>query len=262
MAGGVQEYCFAMPPSLGAESVRFLARQFADVLFEAGFTTVIPMKSYAEVENALLDGEAHAAWGPPIVCGRVERAGGLVALQSERAGSKTYRSALLTRASSGYKSLEALARTDVPVRAAWVDPWSMGGYVLPKHHVEASGYDPDKLFDSHLFLGSYEACVKALLGYDADITACFAGPRGLGHIEIADDRARELAVIAETDECPADAIVLSPKLPALETSTLAASLRALADSAEAMTILSMALDVDGLAPVAAEVYAALPFLGR
>ena len=43
---------FALPPSLGEGPVRELALRFADVLFAAGFATVIPMKSYELLERA------------------------------------------------------------------------------------------------------------------------------------------------------------------------------------------------------------------
>ena len=55
--GDGQGFCFALPPSLGLDPVKELARRFADVLYGAGFTTVVPMKSYEELEQAILKGD-------------------------------------------------------------------------------------------------------------------------------------------------------------------------------------------------------------
>ena len=45
-------YSFGIPPSLGFEPVKELAREFADVLFAGGFTQVTPFKSYEELERS------------------------------------------------------------------------------------------------------------------------------------------------------------------------------------------------------------------
>ena len=250
-------YCFALPPSLGKEPVRVLARMVAEVLYTAGFSTVAPFKSYALMEAALLEGEAHAGWGPPIVCGRIEQQGGRVALRAVRYGWVTYRSVLLCRAhdhieldrlgSPGYRQL----------RAVWVDPWSMAGYILPREHLRSKGAELSTAFSSELMLGSYMDCFAAVLDSHADLTAGYAGRRGLGHIELCGERATQLRTLAYTDETPHDALVLSPKLTADQADELCAALRALSQDAESMDVLGRAFDLDGFDDPPAGTYSEL-----
>jgi ABC-type phosphate/phosphonate transport system substrate-binding protein len=238
-------YCFALPPSLGKESIRALALTVAEVLYNAGFTTVTPYKSYAELEAALLDGTAHAGWGPPIVCGRIENAGGRVAMRAVRYGWVTYRSVLLCRAGD-HIELDRLGSPGYrQVRAAWVDPWSMAGYVLPREHLRSKGAALETAFSSEQMLGSYKDCFDAVLDARADITAGYAGRRGQGHIELCGDRAPELRTIAYTDETPNDGVVLSPHLSERDANSLCNVLRGLRGDPSAMDVLGQAFDVDG-----------------
>lgn len=236
--------CFALPPSLGADSVRELARRFADVLFDVGFTTVVPMKTYEQLELALLDGEADAAWGPPIVCARVEAAGGQVPLRAVRYGAVTYRSVLICR-SSDPLDLRQLGTPDGRLaRAVWVDPRSMGGYVLPRRYLRARGIDLKRAFISERALGSYDACFQAVLRGDADITASFASRRGVGYVELCRERALELRTLAYTDESPNDGVVVSPRLDPEQASSLIAGLKRLIANPSSRSALASTFHVD------------------
>lgn len=202
--------CFALPPSLGAKQVRNLARQFAAVLYEAGFSTVVPVNSYELLERSLLNGDVHAAWGPPMVCAKVEDAGGAVALRAVRHGCTSYRSALLCRSHDDMK-LEELGPTGQRrLRAVWVDEHSMAGYILPCHHLRTLGIDLDAAFESHRLLGSYEACFEAVIECEADLTASYANARGIGYVELCGDDAFHLRTLAYTTDCPNDGVVISP----------------------------------------------------
>ena len=235
---------FALPPSLGKEPVRELARQFADVLYGAGFDTIIPMKSYEALEKALLDGDVDAAWGPPIVCARVESAGGAIAMRAVRYGAVTYRSVLICRAHDDLdiKSLGSVGSRRP--RAVWVDHWSMGGYILPRAHLRSKGVDPETALSEQRMLGSYEACFLEVLEGDADLTASFAGRRGLGYVELCGDRAFQLRTIAYTDQSPNDAVVLSPKIESARANALVAGVQTLLESARSKEILASTFDVD------------------
>src|SRR5262245_13451907 len=120
----MSDWRFALPPSLGKEPVRARARQFASLLYEAGFATVWPQDSYGNLEDRLLSGEAHAAWGPPLICARVEAAGGVVALRGIRYGAASYRSVILCRAEDRME-LVNLGKMRRRPRAVWVDESSM-----------------------------------------------------------------------------------------------------------------------------------------
>ena len=232
--------CFALPPSLGTESSRMVARDLADVLYGVGFDTVLPTRSYAELERVLLTGEADAAWGPPLVCARVERAGGAVAFRGLRGGSTEYHAVLLGRRRDEL-DLERLVPPATPfLRAAWVDPWSMAGYILPRHHLRASGFDPAAVFADERTFGSYEACFEAVLDFRADVTASFSGPRGHGYIELCGPESRMLSVFAETRSCPNDGLIVCGDAAADVTERL----RAAIGHRRTMEVLAISFDID------------------
>lgn len=210
----MSDLCFALPPSLGAQNVRALARQFAAILYEAGFSTVMPVSSYETLERSLLSGEIHAAWGPPMVCARVQSAGGSVALRAVRYGCSVYRSALLCRSHDDLKLEEVGSLGLRRLRAVWVDPHSMGGYVMPRHHLRSRGIDLTQAFEQESILGSYEACFEAVMSCEADVTASYANARGVGYVEICGEEAYHLRVFAYTEECSNDGVVVSPKVSA------------------------------------------------
>lgn len=210
----MSDLCFALPPSLGAQNVRALARQFAAILYEAGFSTVVPVSSYETLERSLLSGEIHAAWGPPMVCARVQSAGGSVALRAVRYGCSVYRSALLCRSHDDLKLEEVGSLGLRRLRAVWVDPHSMGGYVMPRHHLRSRGIDLTQAFEQESILGSYEACFEAVMSCEADVTASYANARGVGYVEICGEEAYHLRVFAYTEECSNDGVVVSPKVSA------------------------------------------------
>ena len=76
--GGPFAFKFGLPPSLGREPSFEKARELAPLLDHAGFSMVIPCKTYEELEQKLCSGALDLAWGPPYVCARVEAAGGTI----------------------------------------------------------------------------------------------------------------------------------------------------------------------------------------
>jgi phosphonate transport system substrate-binding protein len=248
--------CFALPPSLGAQNVRTLAREFAGVLYEAGFSTVVPINSYELLERSLLNGEVHAAWGPPMVCARIEEAGGAVVLRALRNGSDSYRSALLCRSQDDLR-VEELGRKDRRrLRAVWVDQHSMAGHLMPRHHLRSLGIDLAQAFESESFLGSYEACFDAVIECRADITASYANARGIGYVELCKDEAYHLRTCAYTAECPNDGVVVSPSAKGLEHDIRGRLTRLLSMSAH-RGIFCAALGVDDMDEPPAKTYVGL-----
>lgn len=227
--------------------MRTLAREFAAVLYEAGFATVVPVSSYQLLERGLLSGDMHAAWGPPMVCARVEQAGGVVALRAVRSGSISYRSALVCRAHDDL-AIEEVGQLGLrKLRAVWVDEHSMGGYVLPRHQLRSQGVDFATAFESERLLGSYEACFEAVMGCDADITASYANAGGLGYVEICPENAYQLRTISYTAECSNDGVVVSPAAVASHVDVFA-RLTALMENPGHRAIFCAAFNVDDLAP--------------
>ena len=211
-----------------------LAREFADVLFEAGFTTVVPFKSYEALQHGVLTGEVDAAWGPPLICARVEAAGGTVALRAVRRGEVTYRSVLLVRVQDRFE-LASLGTGEYRPRAVWVDSWSMAGYLLPRAHLRRIGVDPAKAFSSEKMLGSYTACFDAVLEVDADLTASFIGTTQLE--AMWGDRMRRLRPAGYSEEIPNDGIVIAPSLAVEQRTALIGRLRKLMSNSRSHHVL-------------------------
>jgi ABC-type phosphate/phosphonate transport system substrate-binding protein len=238
-------FSFGLAPSLGIESVKELAREFADLLFDAGFTSVVPFRSYEELEHSLLDGEVDAAWGPPIVCARIEANGGSVPFRAVRDGTTSYRSVLLCRQNDTIE-IAALGRPgSAKPRAVWVDEWSMGGYILPRHHLARAGVELEGAFAEERLAGSYEECFNAVLDGDADLTASWDGPRGAGYVEICGNSASLFRTLGYTEASPNDALVVAPQLDRSRKDELEGGFRQLIHTPRSLEVLAAMFDVDG-----------------
>jgi len=187
-----------------------MARELASLLDHSGFSMVIPFKSYEDLEHALFGGGIDVAWCPPIVCARIEAAGGGILLRGVRGEERTYRSALVARAQDTF-DLDALDKGTFRPRAAWVDRSSVGGYLLARAHLRKLGVAVERAFLQQSMLGSYAACLEALLSFETDLTALFAGRQGLE--PLWGGKAKRLKVLAFTEDVPNDGVVLSPALP-------------------------------------------------
>lgn len=232
---------FGLPPSLGREPSWELARELAAVLDDAEFSTVIPFASYEDLERQLFSGEVDAAWAPPMICARVEAAGGTVALRGVRGDERTYRSAIVTRSQDVF-DLSALHRRTFRPRVAWVDRSSVGGYLLARAHLRRLGIAVDTAFLQESMLGSYTACIDALLGFETDLSALFVTKLGLE--AFWGPKARRLKAIAYTDEVPNDGVAVSPSLLPSRAAQLLERLHRLLESAASHRQLTAILQVD------------------
>jgi phosphonate transport system substrate-binding protein len=239
--GGSLDLKFGLPPSLGREPTWELARELAALLDDAEFSMVIPLPSYEELERHLFSGEVDAAWAPPLVCARVEAAGGTVALRGIRGEERTYRSALVTRSQDIF-DLDSLDRGTFRPRVAWVDRSSVGGYLLARAHLRRLGISVETAFLQEQMLGSYAACIDALLGFETDLSALFVGKQGLE--PFWGPKARRLKAIAYTEDVPNDGIVISPSLLPDRAALVIARLHRLLDTPGAGHQLTAMLQVD------------------
>jgi ABC-type phosphate/phosphonate transport system substrate-binding protein len=235
-------FSFGLPPSLGKGPVFEMAREFADVLFAARFTSVVPYKSYEALQKALFDGEIDAAWGPPVICARVEAAGGVIAQRAVRRGSTTYRSALVNRKQDRW-DLNVVKTGGFRPRAVWVDEWSMGGYLLARALLKKEGIDLQAQLLNERWLGSYTACFESLGEYDGDITASFVGSTG-GLETIWGSKTERLQILALSDESPNDGIVLAPKLDENRILHLRDNIQQLLDNRNAHKVLCSQFSVE------------------
>ncbi|MEO6420213.1 MAG: PhnD/SsuA/transferrin family substrate-binding protein [Polyangiaceae bacterium] len=191
-----------------------VGQRFADLtawLTRESGLSIIPRcaLSYEELARMLRSHEAHLAWLPPIVFLRLEHGKVAAPLVSHRrSGHSTFQSVLVVRASSPIQSLDGMRGA----RAAWVDPWSAAGYVLPRLELWALGMDPRTMFSKETFFGSHDGAVRALLADEADVVATFAQREsdgsvsggGWSKIAGADDTVRVLATFGAI---PNDVIV-------------------------------------------------------
>jgi phosphonate transport system substrate-binding protein len=133
--------------------------------------TVSPAESYDQLARRVHKKAFDVAWIPPIP---------FIALQSKksvtplvtlfRGGATQFHTAIIVRADSRVRTPSGLRGK----RAAWVDPHSASGFVLPRVQLAALGIDPRTAFGEERFYGSHEAVVRAVVGGRADFAATYA----------------------------------------------------------------------------------------
>lgn len=125
--------------------------------------------SYEALATDVREGRIDVAWLPPIVYVRlgevVTPIGSIL-----RGGASAYEAALIVRASSKIRTVDALRGA----RAGWVDPWSAAGFVLPRVKLALSGIDPRTVFRTETFHGSHRSAIKALLEGACDVAGTYA----------------------------------------------------------------------------------------
>jgi phosphonate transport system substrate-binding protein len=141
-----------------------------------------------------------------------------------------------------------VVRRDAPIanprdlegkRAAWVDPHSASGYVLPRIALAAVGVDPRVAFREEKFYQSHDAVLRAVLEGRADFAATFAwldreGNVGRGawlEIPGAEDAFRALATFGAI---PADVIAARSQLDEATRERIAAALLRLVEEDPAL----------------------------
>jgi phosphate/phosphite/phosphonate ABC transporter binding protein len=139
---------------------------------------ILEAKSYDDLAQAMHRKEVDVAWLPPIPYLALERREEVVALVSNhRDGRAPYHSVLIVNA----KSLLYTPADVQGKRAAWVDPRSAAGYVLPRIELAEDGIDL-RSFQGEKFFGSHDAVAQAVIEGRADFGATYAGLDGKGAI--------------------------------------------------------------------------------
>ncbi len=235
----------ALPPSLGQSVAGERGRRLEAFLGHAlkRTTQVVVAASYEALAKELLSGKCEAAWAPPFVCARIEAMGVRVLVRGVRKGASSYRGAMMCRADSKL-TIDALQGT----KASWCDRDSVGGYLLPLALLRNKGLDPNKVFASQTFSGSYQASLESLLKGESDLTSIFAsGGKGAvtsGVDELLPGRQHLVKVLAFTDESPNDGVAVSMSAPNELTMELEKVLLQLHDSAEGAAILKETFNAD------------------
>ena len=193
------------------EELCTLASAAAGVRFEPVLTS-----SYAELTAAIREGEVGLAWLPPVPTIELEtrNAASVLAIPSRR-GATIYHAAFITRR-GGPKTLAELRGR----RAAWVQRDSAAGYLVPRMHLAAQGFDVLRFFARELFVHSHSGVVDAVVNGDADVGATFCGVDGTGKVirsawqDEAGNNLRPIEALATMGPIPNDALVAASEVPA------------------------------------------------
>src|SRR5690606_17080139 len=131
------------------------------------------------LERAAAEGSAELVWAPAAICAELEGSARSI-FKVVRGGRSTYRAALVARreARLGLERLEGK-------RAAWVDPRSLGGYLLVARHLRELGIDPTCTFASQEFLGTHPAALAEVVEGRADVAAVSVAGPSEQHVEEA-----------------------------------------------------------------------------
>lgn len=139
---------------------------------------VLEAKSYDDLAASVNRREVDVAWLPPIPLLALERREAVTPLVSNhRDGAAPYHSVLIVHSSSLLYTPRDVAKK----RAAWVDPRSASGYVLPRIELAEDGVDLRALA-AEKFFGSHESVAAAVVEKRADFGATFAGLDARGAI--------------------------------------------------------------------------------
>jgi phosphonate transport system substrate-binding protein len=195
-----------------------LASTVAQVRFEPVMTS-----SYDELAGAIRDGEVGLAWLPPIPTIELEqrRAASILAIPARR-GATTYHAAFVVRR-GGPKTLAELRGR----RAAWVQRDSAAGYLVPRMHLAAQGFDVLRFFSREIFVHSHTGVVDAVVGGDADVGATFCSVDSVTNKVVLSlwqdengNSIRPVEAIATMGPIPNDALVAAAEVPAAARSAL------------------------------------------
>jgi phosphonate transport system substrate-binding protein len=209
--------CFGyVAPHVQTEARLSMAEFWIDVGAEASLEIMVTeAKSYEELTRLLVGGDVDFAWLPPIPLVALERRKAAVPLVSHhRDGSSDFHCVVVARTDSAIVALSDLKGR----RAAWVDPYSASGYVLPRIELFARGIDPRTAFFAEKFYHSHDVALRAVLQRRADFTATWAGLDASGKVvrapwfemDMAEDALR---VVGELGTIPGDTIASRPNLP-------------------------------------------------
>jgi phosphate/phosphite/phosphonate ABC transporter binding protein len=191
--------------------------------------------SYEALAMSVREGAVDVAWLPPIVLVRLAEA--VTALGSIlRGGRASYESALVVRADSKIKTVEALRGA----RAGWIDPWSAAGFVLPRVKLALLGIDPRAIFRTEKFFGAHRAAIEALADGACDVVGTYARSDDRGEITSGawtEVDGAHVRVLASMGAIPPDVIAVRRNLLPSTHEKLLDALRAAAADEEAQKLL-------------------------
>ena len=196
------------PPTLGRVRASARAQLLAETLGrQIGRRTIVKVaQTYAELEESVLARQVDVAWAPPSICARAEQREQTI-LKAVRQNRSMYRSALICRQGDQLDVDHLQGK-----RAAWVDPLSTGGHLLAASLLKQRGYDPESLFSSQKYHGSYQGALLSIIRGQADISSIYA--YGVEDVDVRWSLSEhvgasevQLQAFAFTDESPSDGLI-------------------------------------------------------
>jgi phosphate/phosphite/phosphonate ABC transporter binding protein len=213
-------------------------------------TSVVVANDYHDLLAKTLDGEIDVAWMPPLVYAAAIASGATLVAVNRRKGAVTYRACLLVRSDSPVKEVSDMRK----LRAAWTDPDSACGYLLPRMYLRASGADLRDVFVSERFYGSATAACSAVADGDADVCSSFV-TEATAHdhaqvladvAKVYPDSATRLRVLAVTTSIPSDGMVVGPHIGVTRRQALGEALFGLHASDGGGAVLKQLMNSDQL----------------
>jgi serine/threonine protein kinase/ABC-type phosphate/phosphonate transport system substrate-binding protein len=214
---------------------------------------VLRFGGYDELLEALRERRIEAAWTSPVAFVRASAAGlARGTLSVLRGGQTSYVSVLLGHRERA-PTLEARALRGK--RAAWVDRWSAGGYLMPRRILRERGLDPNTLLRAQASVMSYDAVLACLRAGTADVGGIFGWRNQDGSVWHLGAKDPSLTVLAVSDPIPSDVLAMRADLPEDVGDVIAGAFaRARTDDPGSRALLA-ALSADGFARFDRERYA-------
>jgi phosphonate transport system substrate-binding protein len=201
------------PPSLGVAKASARA-ELVERSLATALARPVQVRVAVDYDDLLRSANANAAevvWAPAGLCAKLAPVARTL-FQVVRNGLAHYRSALVVPAQSKL-TLDRLSSAR-SLRAAWVDPHSLGGHLLAIELLRRRGVEPSLVFSEQRFMGSHPEALAAVADGRADLAAVTAWSGDVRDVRSAlsmhvGPLESRLTVLAVTDEAPTDALVLT-----------------------------------------------------
>ncbi|MCA9596389.1 MAG: PhnD/SsuA/transferrin family substrate-binding protein [Myxococcales bacterium] len=166
----------------------------------------VGVDDYEKLAADFIAGQVELAWLPPAVALTVLSRGGARAVALPvRNGTALFHCALFVRDDSAANQPKDLNRA----RAAWVDPLSTSGYLIPRAALLRQGIDLSVALSEQRFLGSHAAVVRAVVSGEADVGASYVHRDAGGVLRRAGWGDAPVRIILEHGPVPSDLLVAS-----------------------------------------------------
>lgn len=214
---------------------------------------LVQKKTYHELNELLLTGEVEVAWICTGAWPSLAESGAARLLVVPQVGGKTtYRSYLVVRANSPYRTMADLRGA----RIAYSDPLSLTGCRLPQRLLRQAGFAPEDFFAGSFYTYSHDNSLQAVSLGLADV----AGVDSLVFDflrEVAPEEVKGLRVLMASEELPSPPIVVSEHVSPQKRDAWRQAFVHLHETAEGRQVLAR-LHIERFLPADPAAYQGLP----